>query len=148
MLGLSRHRVMLPLFIGEAVANVAISVLLARSLGVVGVAIGTMIPRLVVTTMLDPVIATAQFGIRRSTYIVEAWVRPTVAMTGFAAATYLIERFWPAHSLAMFFFQVALVLPIAALGAWLVSLDDDERQWFNTKVASLRARGRSVPSLP
>jgi hypothetical protein len=146
MIGLNRHRVLMPLFLGEALGNLVISVLLARPLGVVGVAIGTMVPRLFVTMVLEPPIAQTELAIRRRTYFVEAWARPAMAMIGFAAATFLIERFWPARSLPVYFFQILLVVPIAAAGSWLASLDEDERQWARAKVAALLRGGRRIPT--
>jgi hypothetical protein len=96
--------------------------------------------------LLGPPIAQREFGIRKQDYFVESWFRPAIAMTGFAIATSVLERFWTAHSLALFFLQVILVLPIAALGAWLVSLDDDERQWARAKLNSMLRSTQRVTS--
>lgn len=146
MLGLNRHRVLLPLFVVEALSNVVISVLLARAMGVVGVAIGTLIPRLVVTTLLGPPIARSELGISRQDYVIDAWVRPALAMVGFAAASYLVEETWRAGSLGIFFLQVFLLLPIAVGGAWILSLQEDERHWARAKIAHLFRPFRTIPS--
>ena len=58
----------------------------------------------------------------------EVWVRPIVALVPFAVGTYLVERWWSVTNLALFFAQVALVLPLAGVGAWLLSLAPEEKK--------------------
>ena len=58
------------------------------------------------------------------------WLRPIIAMIPFAAATYAIERFWPAHHLTTFFAGVAVALPVAVAGAWLLALSPDDREAY------------------
>jgi len=47
---------------------------------------------------------------------------------------------WVAHSYATFFGQVAIALPLAVLGAWVVGLIAPERAYLRTAI--LRRLGR------
>ncbi|MGQ0702391.1 MAG: oligosaccharide flippase family protein [Gemmatimonadales bacterium] len=137
LLGLSRHRILLPLFIGEGIANLALSVALARPYGVVGVALGTMIPRLIVTMVFGPRIAQRQLGVPIARFARDAWLRPGLAMAGFAGGSFLVEQFWPTGSLMVFFAQVALIFPLGAAGAWYLAVEEDERVWVRRRIGYL-----------
>ncbi|MGB5160117.1 MAG: hypothetical protein WBQ27_03225, partial [Thermoanaerobaculia bacterium] len=56
------------------------------------------------------------------------WVRPGVAMIPFAIGSHLLERWWPATNLVLYFAQIAMVLPLAALGAWGFVLTPAEKE--------------------
>ncbi len=62
--GMSRHRYLAGLLIVEAVLNLVLSLWLARDHGVVGVALGTLIPRVVVSGAVLPVIMLRLLDIR------------------------------------------------------------------------------------
>jgi O-antigen/teichoic acid export membrane protein len=141
MFGLNRHRRMVPVFIGEAIVNLVLSLILVRRFGILGVAIGTTVPRLIVATLIGPRLARAILGIPKRVFVREAWLRPMAAMVPFAAASFLVDLYWPAPTLLVYFAQIALCLPMAALGAWMISLDQEERDgatdWFDRSRAAL-----------
>jgi hypothetical protein len=45
-----------------------------------------------------------------------------------------VERWWPAGHLFTFFFQVAVVLPVAGAGAWFVGLTVSERLSYQAAI--------------
>ncbi|MGH7690047.1 MAG: oligosaccharide flippase family protein [Gemmatimonadaceae bacterium] len=137
LLGLSRHNWLVPVFIAEAVINLALSILLVQRMGLVGIAWGTTVPNLVTSVVVFPWLARRLMGVPLRTYYFESWLRPLVAMAPFAAGTLLVERYWQAGNLASYFVGVLLVMPLAAAGAWAVALDPDERQM----VVALARRG-------
>ena len=147
MFGLNRHRRMVPVFIAEAAVNLALSLFLVRRFGILGVAIGTAVPRLIVATCIGPRLARHVLGIPVTVFAKEAWVRPMAAMIPFAVMSALIDRLWPAPTLFVFFAQVALCLPVAAIGAWLVALDKEERDgashWVDRNLAGIVAGSTS-----
>jgi O-antigen/teichoic acid export membrane protein len=128
--GLDRHRYLVPWYVGEAVTNLAVSVLLIHRMGIVGVAWGTTGPSLLMTLVVFPLVARRRLGIGVLRLFLQAWIRPFAALVPFATATWLVERWWPAHGLLMFFVQVAAVLPLAAAGTWLLALDPDQRREY------------------
>jgi O-antigen/teichoic acid export membrane protein len=142
VIGVNMHRRLVPLAAFEALCNIALSLALARPLGVVGVAIGTLIPALIVSFLLVPRQMQQIIGVPARDYIVNAVVLPTVSGLPFAAGTILLERYFPSTSVLMFFVQVAAVLPLAFIGAYAVCLNAQERQAL---LAALSKRGIRIP---
>ena len=142
IIGVNMHRRLVPLAAFEALCNIALSLALARPLGVVGVAIGTLIPALIVSFLLVPRQMQQVIGVPARDYIVNAVVLPTVSALPFAAGTILLERYFPSTSVLMFFVQVAAVLPLAFIGAYAVCLNAQERQAL---LAALSKRGIRIP---
>jgi hypothetical protein len=48
-------------------------------------------------------------------------------MVPFGLGSWLVEQWWPVDNLILYFSQVFAVLPLAALGAWAVSLTPSEK---------------------
>jgi len=127
MIGLSRHNGLVPAFIAEALCNIGLSVAWIHPFGIVGVAWGTTVPRLLASLFFAPWYVRRVLGIPIRRFWATVWVRPGVAMIPFAIGSYLVERWWPATNLFLFLAQVAMVLPVAALGAWAFSLTPTEK---------------------
>jgi len=140
MLGASRERAVAVLYVAEAAVNVTAMLLLVRSAGLVGVAWATTLPTVVAALLVWPWLLRRSFGVSVRGYLSSAWGRPVVAMLPFAGATGLVERLWPATILAVFFGQVAVLMPLALLGCWYVGLLDQERR-------RCRDAARALPSL-
>jgi len=128
MLGAGRPRAVAGMFAAEAVVTVAAIALLVRPFGVAGVAWGMTVPGVAAGVLLWPWYAGHSVGVGVRQYVISSWVLPVTAVSPFVAATWLVERLWPAPSLLVFFAQVAVLVPLALLGFWHVSLSDHERQ--------------------
>jgi O-antigen/teichoic acid export membrane protein len=127
MMGINRHRGMVPAFLIEAVTNVLLCVVLIQPLGITGVALGILLPRLAISLGFGPWYAHRVFGTSIANYWWQAILRPGLAMVPFVVVCEIAELWWPPASLWVFFLHIALLLPIAALGAWMVALDPHER---------------------
>jgi O-antigen/teichoic acid export membrane protein len=146
LLGLSKHRPLAPVMLVEGLCNLALSVMWVKgSLGILGVAWGTVLPSLATSLLFWPWYSHRTLGISPLAYVVSSWVRPGVAIVPFALASYAIERYWPATHLTTFLAQVALTLPVAIPGYWLICLNRNHREKYSQKlVQSLKrvfARG-------
>ncbi len=140
LLGVSKHRPLVPMLLGEGLCNLALSIILVRRMGIVGVAWGTVIPSATSTLGFWPWYIRRALGIRPLTYIVSAWVRPVLGIVPFALGTYAIEHYWGAERLLVFFSQVALVLPLALLGYWLTCLDEQQREEYSRGISKFLVR--------
>jgi len=138
MFGLDRHRGLVPIFFTEAIVNLGLSIWLVQRMGIIGVAWGTALPRLAVALIAGPWYLRRELGINARSFSFNAWVRPTAAMVPFAVGTYAIERAWSAPGLTIFFTQVAVALPLAGLGAWLLGLSAAERADYRRRLARRR----------
>lgn len=127
MIGINRHGSMVPAFLAEAVVNVALSIALLPAYGVLGVAVGTLIPRVMMAFGFGPWYARRVVGVRISRFLGRTLLRPTLSMIPFAGTSWLIEFGWPASNLVVFFSQVVLAMPVALIGVWFVFFSKAER---------------------
>lgn len=130
LLGLNKHRPLVPILLAEGVTNLALSIYWVKRIGIVGVAWGTVVPGLISSVLFWPWYVRRAVGIKSLHYAFSAWIRPAIAIIPFAAGSYAVERYWPAESLFVFFLQVGLALPLALAGYWLVCLDEHQRESY------------------
>src|SRR2546423_1883136 len=122
--GLAKHKSFALWLAGEALVNISLSIFLARRVGLFGVAIGTVIPTLFVHAFLWPRYISRILRVPLAHYLLQAWVRPALAVIPFAAGCYFSDRYWPAFSLAGFFSQIFAILPVYAAFIGLVFWKD------------------------
>jgi len=113
--GMEKHKRVAKWGLMEAAANLAFSIFLVRRIGIYGVAWGTTIPSLIIEMVYWPPYICHLVDIGLGTYVWQTWMRTGLAAVPYAAACYVIERFWPVHNLAFFFLQIAVVLPLFPL---------------------------------
>jgi|SaaInlStandDraft_3_1057020.scaffolds.fasta_scaffold02446_7 O-antigen/teichoic acid export membrane protein len=76
--GISKHAFVAYVLIAEAVANLAISLILVQYYGVLGVAIGTVLPTLVVNVFLLPGYTCRVLGLKYFPYLLKSTIYPAV----------------------------------------------------------------------
>lgn len=133
MLGISKHKRVVPFAIAEGLGNLFLSIALVRPLGIIGVAWGTAIPNLGVSILFWPWYTRKTLQISIGEYARAIWLLPATACVPFAVCTYLADKFWPAHNLLSFFAQVVCVLPSALIMIWILGLTREERQSFSRR---------------
>jgi O-antigen/teichoic acid export membrane protein len=139
--GMSRHRIIALLRIGEAVANLGLSILLVQNMGLAGVALGTAIPSVIVAVFVLPVIAGRAVGITLPQFYEHAFVRPLVAIAPFAAAAFWVRAEYPASDLLGFFLRIFALLFIYVPCAFAVVLNREERQIILERIGLTRLLG-------
>jgi O-antigen/teichoic acid export membrane protein len=135
MLGISQHKRVVPVALAEGLGNLVLSIALVKPMGIVGVAWGTAIPNLAVSILFWPWYTRRTLGIPIREYVRSLWLLPAVSVLPFCACTYVVNRFWSAHTLFFFFLQVAIVLPVALAGIWYLGLMPDERRSYGRRLA-------------
>jgi O-antigen/teichoic acid export membrane protein len=140
LMGLNKHRVLVPAAWLEAILNGTLSVIFARKFGIQGVAWGMVLPSLLITTAVYPVLFSRAIGVRPSSVWNELWLRPSLAMIPFASATFAVDRLYPSSSLLVFFAQVAAVVGLAAAGGWWIAVTKQERVAIAARIPQ-RLRG-------
>lgn len=139
MLGVSRHSGLVPIFVAEALCNLGLSILWVRAYGVIGSAWGTAVPRLIASLLVCPWYVRRHLGVPLRTFWLSVIVQPTLAMIPFALGTYAMERLWPAQHLLLYFAQVALTLPLAVLGVWVLAFTPAERLAWSGRLRLARS---------
>jgi len=110
--GMEKHKRQAIWAIGEGVANLGLSVILAHFYGVYGVAVGTLLPSLFVQWVFWPGYISNLVGLSRYEVVFQIWGPLILASVPFALVTYAFEKCFPAHNLGVFFLQVTVALPI------------------------------------
>jgi O-antigen/teichoic acid export membrane protein len=134
VLGISKHAAVLPIFVLQATATLVAGAVVMPNFGLPGVAWAITIPYLAVSLLFWPIYLRRTVGVSLAGLAVITWMRPLAAVVPFAICTYAVERFWPASHLVIFFLQVALILPVAALGAWFICLTNKDREMLSQAI--------------
>jgi O-antigen/teichoic acid export membrane protein len=128
LMGMAKQRTMIPGVLFEAACNLALSLALVKPFGIVGVALGTLIPNVMVSLGYVPRCLWKATGIPVHLYCRNAVLLPTVACLPFALATALTERLVPATNLAIFFLQTIVIAPLVPVTAWFLCLSTADKQ--------------------
>lgn len=126
--GMSRHRIIALLRVAEAVANLGLSILLVKSMGLAGVALGTAIPSVILAVLVLPAVAGPVVGITLPQFYLHAFVRPLAAVAPFAAAAFWVRAEYAASDLLGFFLRILVLLLVYIPCAFAVILNKEERR--------------------
>ena len=97
LFGMSLHRSLAYVVLMEGIANVILSVVLVRPLGIVGDAIGTAIPLLCTALFFLPRHMCRQLGVPIRKFLVEAYFYPVILCLPMILALVLMQRSFYAH---------------------------------------------------
>jgi len=126
--GLGKHKPVALIGLAEAAANLVLSIVLVRQIGLVGVAWGTVIPSMAIHLLFWPryICKTLEMPIRD--YVWGAWIRSGLAVTPFGFACYLADRFWVPANLLYFFMHMAVLCSTLLVGIAVSFPDEVYRQ--------------------
>ena len=125
--GLAAHRTVAILRVVEGIANLALSVVLVNTIGLVGVALGTAIPHMIVVGWILPTALPKIVPINLRAYYSAVYGRTLLASVPFVVACWLVRTVVQPAGLASFFFWGLLSLAAYIAPAWLIALSDEER---------------------
>jgi O-antigen/teichoic acid export membrane protein len=114
--GLGKHKTVAARVLAEAIANITLSIILIRQIGLNGVAWGSAIPSVVIQLLFWPRFISKLLESSMTEYVWQSWIKPCIAAIPFGLACYLADRYWVPASLFHFFLHVAAILPIFAIG--------------------------------
>ena len=145
--GLNRHRVVAMTRVVEGVANLVLSVWLVKRFGLIGVALGTVIPHAIVVVFVLPALAPRLLNIRLRDYYLAVYVRPFLAAAPFALACWGIAYGVQPERLLPFLMWGSAALVAYALPCWFIALDPADRHRLRGLVhRSAPAAGAAQPS--
>ncbi len=138
----SRQKTLAAWTLAEGLVNLGLSIYWAREYGILGVALGTTVPMLVVRLGIQPFYTLRVLGISWADYLVKSLLRPavvTAAAIAVATITGLVHH--PATKLSFAGILLALGLVFFALSYWIV-FDGHERERLRHHGARLVERFR------
>ena len=125
--GLGRHRIIAWSRVFEGTTNLLLSVILVQRYGIVGVAIGTALPHIIVVFGLLPRVLPRWIPMDLGEYYVSTYARPLLATTPFVLACLYIARVVVPANFFSFFASIAVALPLYVVPIWFLALTADER---------------------
>ena len=109
LLGTGHHRLVAYVSLGEAIANLGLSVLLVRRFGMLGVAIGTAVPVVLANLCLLLPVACREFQLRSLTFLRLVGAAPAIGAVPAIAVCVLLRVAYPPASLVAILAESALV---------------------------------------
>ena len=137
--GMMKTREVALISITAGLLNLSVSIFLATQtdLGIVGVALGTLLATIVGCTFTLPYIATRYCRIPWLLYLREAWIRPLIATTICLSLGNPIVNSWDTHSILDVILLVVLISLIFSIIIFLIGLNTkelkDTRAWIMAK---------------
>lgn len=126
--GLGQHRYVAWSRLGEGAANLLLSVILVRQVGLVGVALGTAIPHVLMVVVVLPALLPRYMPLVLREYYEWTYLRPLLAGVPFAGACWLIAHHVKPTNLATFMGSVAAGLVTYVVPCWWLALRAEERR--------------------
>lgn len=125
--GISKHNIISNLRIYEAISNLVLSIVLALKFGIIGVALGTAIPQIIFMGIVLPIIISNIINLSILEYIIEAYAKPFIAVVPFYLTYFLINNYYPANNLFIFFIQIFMAMPVYVVSSFIFCLDKTDK---------------------
>lgn len=122
LLGMGRHRTLATVLLLEGAANLLLSLVLVRPLGLLGVALGTAIPLTCTSVLFLPEHICRLLQIPVATFLRRSYGLPLILCLPFAAVLWLIGQSFPIHGYRAAIAQLACGALVYGSGLLLVLL--------------------------
>ncbi len=137
MMAIDKHKPVARWAVYEATLNLGLSLLLVKTIGIYGVALGTSIAMTLVHVLFWPKYVQSILNVPIRTFLWEGWAKIPLCAIPFALICYLADRYWHATNLAIFFGQIVLTLPIYAISLLVIFRNEARSlflRWKNSRV--------------
>ena len=142
--GIGRHRTLAFLRMGEGLINLALSIVLVQSMGLVGVALGTAIPHTVIFGVILPLYTCRLLGIPWWQYLQKSLLGPLANVVPFLLAAWFVhEQLVPTNLIVFFVIVIILSILYVATGYWLC-LNGEERRAVSGHLRRRLLAGKSL----
>jgi len=142
----NRQQALTWLIICESLTNIGLSIVLVRPYGVLGIALGTLIPMLVSHLLLLPWMMRRLVGISLRRFVRDGVGRPLLAAAAVFAACVVVRSAFPPAGWALFIVEGAGLGLLALLVGMVFVARAEERARGWQAVANWLARARRSPS--
>lgn len=128
LLGISKHYIIAYLRIAEAISNIVLSLILINYWGIIGVALGTVIPHLILMVVVLPVMACRLLDINFFFFLQKSILQPLASAVIFCFICFVTQHYFPASSLVLFFAEVFCLLILYLLIVWKIALEPNDKK--------------------
>src|ERR1017187_2587808 len=109
LLGMSRHKILAQVAAVEGVLNLVLSIVLVKHMGLMGVAVGTVVPHAISVVVVIPLYTLRATGLSVREYIAQAYARPLLSAIPTGALCYVLSTVIHGPSAAVFAGEVLAV---------------------------------------
>jgi O-antigen/teichoic acid export membrane protein len=120
--GMARHKILAYVALGEGVANLLLSIVLVKRIGVIGVAWGTVIPHLISTTLVIPFYTLRILRMSVREYVGRGFVRPILCSLPIAVLCYGFSQYVATPTWMTFAGEVAAVAVVLGITGYCICL--------------------------
>ena len=131
LLGTGRHRLVAFVSLAEAVVNFALSILLVRRFGLVGVAFGTAIPVFVANVFVLAPAVCRQLDVSLVGFGRAVATAPLVGAAVSSLAVWVVRTAWPPQSLLAIMVEGAFAGIVYLAALWMLGLDRSLRERYS-----------------
>lgn len=136
LFGMSLHKSLAYVVFMEGIANLILSIVLVRPLGIVGDAIGTAIPLLCTAVLFLPRHLCRQLGVPLREFLVDAYFYPLVLCVPMIFVLLLMQRSFYAHHYLQLLLNLASGIAVYAIGVlWFLLTRESAGVRFLTRMS-------------
>jgi O-antigen/teichoic acid export membrane protein len=140
LVGMARHRALAYITLAEAVANLVLSIILIRKIGLMGVAWGMVIPHLISTTVVLPLYTLHVVKLDLREYLRKAYLRPVLCALPVIVLGYVLRNL-PSPSWLGFAAEAVAMCAVFGVASYFYCLDRAQRTLISSKVGTMFNRG-------
>jgi len=123
LIATGRHRLVAYVSLAEAIVNLALSIVLVRRFGLLGVAVGTAIPLIVANVFVLAPAVCRQLDITLSEFVRAVALAPMTGVVVSSVGVWAIRTMWPPQSLPAIIGEGAVVGVLYLASLWTLGLD-------------------------
>jgi O-antigen/teichoic acid export membrane protein len=143
--GIGKHKSVANWAIVEATLNLSLSIVLAKTIGLYGVAWGTSIPTAIIHLIFWPRFVQRELGVPVRTYLWQGWGKISMCSIPFGIVCAATDRYWHPTSKLVFFGQILVILPVYAICTLWIFKDELRKMWDSSrKTEALSAQDVSL----
>lgn len=136
---MAKHRFLAYLVLVEGVANLVLSIILIRKIGLVGVAWGTVIPDVICTAVIVPWYTLRKLQLSAREYLMRGVLRPVICLIPAGGMIYVFSGA-EAVSWARFGGEVAAVAGMVAVMSYFLCLEPEHRALAQERIRQIFQR--------
>lgn len=134
IMGMAKHKYLANLSIIEAAANLILSIILVKKIGLIGVAWGTAIPAVLKHLFFVPFYTCGLLQMRLSTYLKEALLMPVLIALPLGILSILFMTQVPQPTWGFLLYEVTICCGVFYALAYFTCLDHEQRTKVMTKI--------------
>ena len=127
LVGMARHKILAQVALAEGLANLALSVILVKKMGLLGVAFGTVAPHVISTTIIIPLYTLRATRLSAREYVVRAYAGPLLCAVPTGVLCYVFSVLIHQPSAPMFATEVLTVGAVFGVLTYFISLTANQR---------------------